>query len=98
MCQMWQTHDTSHIRFPTASVVLHEPHVRTSQMPITASDKRRLAVPALRSASLRLVCWARHSDQPVAVKVAATAVTVSANPVICVLVAPPTPEEDRSHH
>ena len=31
------------------------------------------------------------------VEVAATAVTLSANPVICVFVALPTPEEDRSH-
>jgi hypothetical protein len=64
MCQ-WQTQDTSHIQFPTASVVLHKPRTRTSQMPVTASPKRRLAVPALRSERLWLVSWGGHSDQPV---------------------------------
>lgn len=34
-------------------------------MPVTASLKRRLAAPALRSARFRLVCWTGHSDPSV---------------------------------
>ena len=94
---MDKTQDTSHIRFPTASVVLHKPHVRTSEMPVTASSKRRQAVPALRSARPGLLAGEGTATDQSAVEVAATAATVSTNSVICVFVALKTPEEDRSH-
>jgi hypothetical protein len=59
---MWQNSGHFAHSVPPASVVLHKPHVRTSQMPVTASSKRRQAVPALRGARLRLVSWGGHSD------------------------------------
>jgi hypothetical protein len=66
-------------------------------MPVTASTKRRLAVPASAVRGSGLFAGQGRATSRFAVELAATFVTVRANPVNCVFVALPTPEDDRSH-